>query len=154
MNVLEATIQDLPALCELLGILFKQEAEFQPNRESQETGLRAIIENPNVGRVLILKDGAIAIGMVSLLFLPSTALGGRVALLEDMIVHPDRRGGGSGGDLLSAAIACAKECDCRRITLLTDGSNDGAQRFYQQHGFTPSQMLPMRLSLITPESIA
>jgi hypothetical protein len=33
MNVSLASDDDLPALCELLGILFAQEAEFRPDAE-------------------------------------------------------------------------------------------------------------------------
>lgn len=152
MKVNEATMEDVPCLCELLGILFGQELEFQPNTEFQASGLRAIIGHPDGGRILVLRDGNSVIGMVSLLFLPSTALGGRVAILEDMIVYPDRRGGGSGARLLTSAIECARECQCLRITLLTDGENTSAQRFYQRHGFTSSEMMPMRLLLTTSES--
>ncbi|MFA7351482.1 MAG: GNAT family N-acetyltransferase [Methylotenera sp.] len=36
---------------------------------------------------------------------------------------------------------------CKRITLLTDGGNEFAQRFYQKHGFTGSVMVPFRLFL-------
>lgn len=36
---------------------------------------------------------------------------------------------------------------CRRITLLTDKANESAQRFYKKHGFAPSTMIPMRISL-------
>jgi ribosomal protein S18 acetylase RimI-like enzyme len=34
-----------------------------------------------------------------------------------------------------------------RMTLLTDGDNHGAQRFYERLGFTPSKMLVLRLPL-------
>lgn len=145
-----ATHEDLPALSELLGILFAQEAEFRPDVDLQQAGLRTILENPDVGQVLVLEDDGKVIGMVGLLFVPSTALGGKVAILEDMIIHPDRRGGRAGGTLLSAAIQCARDWGCLRITLLTDGSNHGARRFYQRHGFSNSLMTPMRLRLDGP----
>ncbi len=147
MIVIPATHDDLTDLCGLLEILFAQEAEFRPDAELQRSGLLAVLENPDVGRVLVLKDEGMVIGMVALLFLPSTALGGRVAFLEDMIVHPEERGGGAGGKLLSAAIECAKECGCLRVTLLTDGTNEAAQRFYARHGFSTSGMMTMRLLL-------
>lgn len=85
--------------------------------------------------------------MVTLLFLPSTALGGRVALLEDMVVKPVARGAGGGGRLLRAAIDYARSAGCLRITLLTDAHNAAAQRFYGRHGFARSAMIPMRLLL-------
>jgi len=80
-----------------------------------------------------------------LLYTVSTARGGRVALFEDMVVRPERRGNGAGSALLQAAIARAREAGCSRITLLADHANEAALRFYQRHGFTASGMLPLRL---------
>jgi GNAT superfamily N-acetyltransferase len=147
MQITEATKDDIAELCELLELLFAQEAEFRPDRSLQSTGLQQIIDFPERGRILILREGASLVGMVNLLFAISTALGGRVALLEDMIVHPVYRGSGVGSELLQAAIHLAKSSGCRRITLLTDRTNESAQRFYERHGFTISEMVPMRLVL-------
>lgn len=142
-----ATPRELPGLISLLGELFALEAEFQPDAEAQSRGLRLILEDPSLGEFLVALQGERALGMVSLLYTVSTALGARVALLEDMVVTRDLRGSGLGGQLLEAAIAHARHRGCRRITLLTDDTNLGAQRFYGRHGFTPSTMLPFRLVL-------
>jgi GNAT superfamily N-acetyltransferase len=142
-----ATLDDIPQLCELLALLFAQEAEFAPDHSKQAAGLREIITQPKVGRILILREGGAVIAMVNLLFTVSTALGGRVAMLEDMIVHPAHRGSGAGSRLLQGAVEYVRYEGCLRITLLTDRDNDAAQGFYQHHGFEPSAMLPMRLSL-------
>jgi len=147
MEVTAATRDDVSALCELLGVLFAQEAEFQPDHSLQAAGLRAIIDSPELGRILVLRDGGVPRGMVSLLFTVSTALGGRVGILEDVIVHPDHRGRGAGSKLLQGGIDFARSVGCRRLTLLTDRANDAAQRFYARHGFAPSEMMTMRLSL-------
>ncbi len=144
MNVSPASEDDLPALCELLGILFAQEAEFRPDPERQSAGLRSMLGRPEVGQVLVLRDGPTVVGMVAVLFLPSTALGGRVAILEDMVVRPSARGRGVGSRLLHAAVEFARSAGCRRVTLLTDSDNAAAQRFYGRHGFGPSCMIPMR----------
>jgi ribosomal protein S18 acetylase RimI-like enzyme len=147
MEVSRATKADIPQLCELLNLLFSQEAEFQPDCELQGAGLRQIIDSPERGQILVIRDGESIIGMVNLLFTVSTALGGRVAILEDMIVRPQYRGKGAGDMLLKAAIGLVKSSGCRRITLLTDATNESAQRFYRRHGFTTSEMVPMRLVL-------
>lgn len=147
MNISPATLSDIPQLCELLELLFSQEAEFQPNRALQSAGLRQIIEHPDGGQILVLRNGRSIIGMVNLLFTISTALGGRVAILEDMVIQSARRGSGSGSILLQAAINLARSSGCRRITLLTDRTNGSAQRFYQRHGFSSSAMIPLRLLL-------
>jgi GNAT superfamily N-acetyltransferase len=147
LDITIATTEDIPALGELLFLLFSQEAEFQPDQAMQAAGLRQIIDAPERGQILVLRAGHAVVGMVNLLFTVSTALGGRVAILEDMVVHPDWRGGGAGSRLLRAAIDLCQSCGCRRITLLTDRSNEAAQRFYARHGFSCSDMLPMRLIL-------
>lgn len=147
LSIQAARAADIPALCELLAALFAQETEFAPNAGAQARGLARIIGNPAVGTILLARDGEAIVGMVSLLFTVSTALGERVALLEDMVVAPAARGRGVGSDLLREAIAHARAQGCRRITLLTDGTNEAAQRFYARHGFARSGMMAMRLAL-------
>jgi len=125
-------------------VLFEQEAEFKPDELAQARGLTLILENPEVGQILIAKQGADVAGMVGLLYTISTALGARVALLEDMVVAPAWRKAGIGSQLLEAAITHARQTGCQRITLLTDDINTDAQRFYRRHGFTHSPMVPFR----------
>ncbi len=152
MHISPATAQDIPALSALLSELFAQEAEFTPDAEAQARGLARIIESPATGVVLVARSGGEIVGMVNLLFTVSTALGARVALLEDMVVASRHRGAGAGSELLAQAISVARAQGCKRITLLTDQSNASAQRFYARQGFVPSGMLPMRLSLTAERS--
>ena len=147
IGVRTATAADIPRLGELLGLLFTQEADFQPDAERQTRGLGLIIAQPEIGRIYCATDGELIVGMVNLLFSVSTAEGGRAAWLEDLIVQPDRRGHGIGDQLLRAAINEARAAGCLRITLLTDATNSVAQRFYARAGFVRSQMVPMRLGL-------
>jgi ribosomal protein S18 acetylase RimI-like enzyme len=147
MQINAANASDIPALCELLNILFSQEADFKPDYETQSCGLAQIIGSPEVGLIIVARQQGRVVGMVNLLYTVSTALGGRVALLEDMVVSPNARGSGVGSMLLEQAIQSAKSEGCKRITLLTDKANEPAQRFYQKQGFCFSSMIPLRLSL-------
>jgi GNAT superfamily N-acetyltransferase len=142
-----ATFGDIRALTDLLSVLFSQEAEFTPDPEAQRRGLTRVISDPRVGMVLVARQGGQVVGMVNLLFTVSTALGERVVLLEDRVLSPHVRGSGVGTRLLSDAIALVRDQGFKRITLLTDRSNESAQRFYSRHGFVISTMVPMRLSL-------
>ena len=147
MIIETAITDDIPELCQLLAELFNQEVEFAVDYEAQAKGLYAIITNPEVGMVLVARKQHRIIGMINILFTISTALGGRVAVFEDMVVMPNERGSGIGSRLLTAAIETAKQQGCKRITLLTDSNNPLAHQFYKKHGFTESQMVPFRMLL-------
>lgn len=147
MRIELATVADIPELTTLLNLLFSQEAEFQPDIDAQYRGLSNIISNPEIGEILTIRTDDSIVGMINLLYTVSTALGERVALLEDMVVLPQFRGAGVGSKLLQAAIAHARTSGCKRVTLLTDGDNEAAQKFYCNHGFTASTMVPFRLKL-------
>lgn len=147
MHVSAATDTEIPILCDLLRTLFTQDSEFTPDMEKQRRGLARIIANPETGTILVAREQDVIVGMVNLLFTESTALGARVALLEDMVVQPASRGRGIGTMLLQAAFQAARAQGCRRITLLTDADNAAARRFYARHGFGASAMVPLRLYL-------
>lgn len=140
-------MEDLPSLCELLGLLFAQEAEFAPDVTAQRRGLEMILKTPSSGRIYIAREDGVVIAMANLLFTVSTALGARVALLEDVIVTPEHRGKGVARALIAHVKREAASHGCRRLTLLTDADNEAGQRLYKACGFTHSTMRPMRLSL-------
>jgi len=142
-----ATLEDIPAMAELLALLFMQEADFSPDLFKQQAGLKNIIQHPQIGNLFVLKEKGVVIGMVSLLYTVSTAMGGPVAILEDLVLGSENRGQGAGTKLLQAAINHAKEMGCLRITLLTDPTNRRAIEFYQRQGFVKSAMKPLRLIL-------
>jgi GNAT superfamily N-acetyltransferase len=145
-----ATVDDTASLADLLAVLFTQEADFRPDREKQERGLRLILESPGTGAVFVARDGGEVVGMVSLLFTVSTAEGGPACWLEDMVVRPDRRREGLGSRLLLYAVEHARANGFVRLTLLTDRDNGGGIRFYERHGFTRSAMTALRLPLAHP----
>ncbi len=145
-----ATAEDLDELSDLLGELFSEESDFRPNKEKQLRGLRLIFEQPNRGRVFVLRRDHSIVGMINLLFTISTAEGGFVILLEDLVIHKAYRDKGYGSQLLEYAIDFARKKNFLRITLLTDRPEIKSQAFFKRHGFFESAMIPMRL-LITPE---
>ena len=136
---------DLERMVALLGLLFAQEAEFRPDPQAQARGLRLILADPGQGQLLVAREGRRVVGMVSLLWSTSTALGGPVAWLEDLVVDSGCRGRGVGKALLAGAVAFGKEVGMLRITLLTDGDNQRAQGLYAAQGFEASPMVPMRI---------
>src|SRR5213595_332952 len=146
-----ATEADLDELSEMLGELFTQESDFRPDKDKQLRGLRLIFEQPSRGRVFVLRREGTIVGMINLLFTISTAEGGFVILLEDLVIHKEHQHHGYGSKLLQHAIDFAKQKNFLRVTLLTDRPENLAQEFFRRHGFVESSMIPMRL-LITPEN--
>ena len=147
MNIREANSNDIDDICRLLSVLFEQESEFKPEYEVQKKGVGEILSNKEVGRFFVIEDSGKIVGAVSLLFLVSTALGGKVALLEDMILEKNSRGKGLGTKLLDYVIRYAIRNGFLRITVLVDEDNIVAHSFYKKMGFKYSSMIPMRLVL-------
>lgn len=146
-HVEPATIEDLPALAELVMDLMSRSQDFTPDRTLQERGLRLILEQPNRGRIFVVRNKDRIFGMVNLLFTISTARGGFVILMEDVVIHPDHRGQGYGAMLVNYVVDFAKRKNFKRITLLTDRMSAEAQQFFKILGFSDSNMIPMRWNI-------
>lgn len=142
-----ATLENLNELSPLLSLLMDQEADFKPDLEAQERGLKMIIESPEIGKVLKLELEGRIIGMINILFTVSTALGNKVAIFEDFVMLPELRNLGYGKMLFAAATELATEHGCKRITLLTDRDDISSRRFYKKQGMTISAMAPYRKML-------
>jgi len=145
LKIRVATTDDIKSLCELLDELFSQEIEFIPNGNLQEIALNKILEDENIGNILVVTIDEKVVAMVNILYTISTALGEKVAILEDMIVKKEFQNQNIGLKLLEYAKKFAKENNCKRITLLTDEDNFKAQTFYKKAGFEKSSMIPFRI---------
>jgi GNAT superfamily N-acetyltransferase len=142
-----ATAADLPHLADLLAELFALESDFVPDRAKQLRGLRLILDEPQLGRLFVLRiDGHVA-GMANALITVSTAEGGKVLLLEDVIVGRAHRGGGLGRKLIEHVLQWAKQQGMTRVTLLADRDNHSALDFYRKLGFELSNMTVLRKRL-------
>jgi len=139
-----ATTKDISSLCILLQQLFSQESEFIPDSKLQTIALKKIIENESIGNVFIILKEEKIVGMVNMLYTISTALGGKVAILEDMVLDEHYRGQNLGTQLIQFALFTAKENGCKRVTLLTDDDNIKAHKFYENQGFHRFSMLPFK----------
>ena len=139
-----ATIEDLSALTELVMNLFTVSGDFTADQTVQERGLQLILEQPNRGRIFVVRNDHQIFGMVNLLFTISTARGGFVILMEDVVIHPDHRGQGYGTMLVDYVAEFAKSKQFKRITLLTDRISAESQEFFKKQGFEYSSMIPMR----------
>jgi len=142
-----ALAADVPQLVELLGVLFTQEAELNPDPQKQRRALELILAEPSRARIYVAREAGTVIAMAALHFTTSTAEGGKVAWFEDCIVRPEYRRRGIGEALLAYVVAQARAEGALRVMLLTDGDNARAHALYRKIGFTDSAMLAMRLKL-------
>ncbi|MBI5109100.1 MAG: GNAT family N-acetyltransferase [Rhodocyclales bacterium] len=138
---------DLDAMADLLGELFALETDFTPDRARQRAALRWILDHPDHGRLFVLRDGDAVVGMANALIQVSTAEGGPVLVLEDVIVAASHRGRGQGRRLVEHVLAWARDTGLSRVTLLADRDNAAALRFYQALGFEESAMVVRRRML-------
>ena len=142
-----AKTEDIPVLCELLWELFSQEVEFTPNKKSQEKALKKIIEDENIGDIFVAVKENKVVAMVNVLYTISTALGEKVAILEDMVVSLNYKNQKIGSSLIEFALDYLEKNSFKRVTLLTDSDNFNAHNFYKKHGFIKSSMVVFRKSL-------
>ena len=147
-SVRRATSGDIPGMCDLLCELFSIESDFSPDREKQARGLKLLLSDTASTSIIIVADrGDEIIGMCSVQTLISTAQGGTVGLLEDVIVRREHRGEGIGKRLLSEAVAWCVSRHISRLQLLADADNDRALRFYARNNWAGSNLICMRKML-------
>jgi GNAT superfamily N-acetyltransferase len=144
--VRRAEPSDIPALCGLLDALFSLEADFAPDRARQQRGLELLLAREEAC-VLVAQCAGEVVGMCSAQVLISTAEGGPVALVEDMVIGAAMRGRGIGARLLQWMEAWARGRGLTRLQLLADRNNSPALRFYAQQGWQPTQLVAWRKSL-------
>lgn len=142
-----ASDADIDAMADLLHELFTLESDFQPQREKQLAALRWILDHPDHGHLFVLRDAGRVIGMANALISISTAEGGSVLILEDVIVAASHRGAGHGRRLVEHVLAWAATEGMSRVTLLADRDNIAALRFYRMLGFDESAMVVRRRRL-------
>jgi len=135
-----ATAADIPAMIELLRQLFAIEDEFAFDPAVQSRGLALLLAEPRAAAFVAERDGGV-IGMATAQLLVSTARGGPVATIEDVIVDKAARGSGAGRALIAAIEAWARAQGCLRLQLLADRENPPALDFYDRLGFGPTRMV-------------
>ena len=144
MQIEFAGSADLEAMADLLGELFTLESDFTPDRAKQLAALRWILDHPDHGRLFVARDGDEVVGMANALVSVSTAEGGPVLILEDVILAACHRGGGHGRQLVEHVLHWAAGQGMSRVTLLADKDNRAALSFYARLGFEESALVVRR----------
>lgn len=61
-------------------------------------------------------------------------------IVRNLVVRPERRNEGIGGDLLAAAEAALREEGFDVVSLSVLADNDAARRFYERAGYAPHRL--------------
>jgi len=144
MQIDFANDADLDVMADLLYELFTLEADFKPERAKQLAALRWILDHPAHGRLFVAREGDRVVGMANALISISTAEGGPVLILEDVILSASHRGRGHGRSLIEHVLRWAASEGMQRVTLLADKDNVAALAFYQRLDFEESAMVVRR----------
>lgn len=113
VNIRLATEEDIPAVCDLVGLLSPEAHDY---RNAIEKFKRHIKDNENYW--LWVADDSIdgVVGTAMMHFQHKLSYRcGLAAHLEDVIVHPDYRGKGIGEQLIQNAIKEAEKWGCYKI---------------------------------------
>jgi len=143
VKVRTAMVSDLSGMTGLLSELFSLESDFTPNIRKQRQGLGSLMESETATLLVAVTKDEI-IGMCTLQPLISTAEGGTVGMVEDLVVTEQWRNKGIGAMLLEAIENIAKEQGMSRLQLLNDKSNETANRFYDNHEWSKTNMIARR----------
>lgn len=144
-TIRDAQPDDVETLVELLQELFAIEAGFSADANQQRRGLLLLLDGCGKHRCLkVAQVDDQVVGMCSAQALISTAEGGWVALVEDMVVKAQYRGIGIGRRLMAAIEVWAKRRGMTRLQLLADRTNFAALDFYDKMGWCPTQMICLR----------
>jgi GNAT superfamily N-acetyltransferase len=97
-------------------------------------------------RVLLAEDhtfaivaGAPAVAVALVTLRTNVWYAGQVALLDEMYVVPHLRGGGIGSGVIDQLVSICRVRGVDLIEINVDEGDVDAQRFYQRHGFTPTE---------------
>jgi len=141
----EATLDDIGELIELLYELFSIESDFTFDKAKQYQGLQLMLQGGRGRHVWVAEDeNRSVVGMCTLQVLISTAEGGEVGLVEDVVVKKQFRCQGIGRLLLNEMEKWASEAKLLRLQLLTDKTNLPAIQFYQKMNWQPTLLICMR----------
>jgi len=148
ISIRTAKPSDIAQLVALLESLFAIEADFDFDPDKQTRGIQLLMENDQAC-ILVAEanDDKKLLGMCSIQTLISTAEGGAVGLLEDLVVAAGFRNQGIGAKLLAEAVCWAGQNGFKRLQLLADKNNAPALEFYGRQNWQSTQLICLKQPL-------
>jgi len=138
-HVRAATAEDVPAAARAVGELLEELGGKRPAAAELETEARALVEDPELGALLVAEAGGEVVGVLAASYLRAMHVPGSYAVIQDLWVHPSWRSRTIGADLLAAIATLARERGMPRIEVgLPQETFDAiraTEAFYLGNGF-------------------
>ncbi len=132
-RVRQASVGDAGVLASLLHDFNTEFDTPSPGPTVLEGRLRSLLEGAATVAVVAGEPPA---GFALLTLRPNVWYAGSVALLDELYVVPELRGGGIGSAIMAKVFDLAGEQGWSLIEINVDEADVDAQRFYERHGFT------------------
>jgi GNAT superfamily N-acetyltransferase len=134
LRIRPATAADLPAVLSLYAQPEMDDGDVLPVAEAERLFERFSIYPDYT--LYIAEDGPQVVGTFALLVMDNLGhLGARSAIVEDVMVSPDRHGNGIGQTMMRFAATTAAAKGCYKLMLSSGAKRARAHAFYEQLGF-------------------
>ena len=143
VTIRQATHEDIEELVNLLKELFSIENDFSFDPRKHRQGVSMMLDEDRSCIMVACIDDKVT-GMCTVQLLLSTAEGGHVGLVEDLVVSAPYRGCGIGERLLEAVENRANADGAKRLQLLADKTNTPALHFYSKRTWRRTQLVCLR----------
>lgn len=129
-----AEARDLDALLLLYRSLHPADSEVEPALAAAT--YQEILASPHLDIYLLDDEGTI-VGTAYLNTIPNLTRGASpYAVIENVVVTPERRGSGLGKQLMAGMLSVAWQAGCYKAMLWTGSSSPAVHGFYERAGFS------------------
>jgi len=135
-----ATVDDADEVARLLHDFNTEFATPSPGADVLAARLRVLLAGDETFALLAGAAGTPAVGVGLVTLRPNVWYDGRVALLDELYVVPDLRSRGIGAALVDLLLSACRARGVDLIEINVDEGDVDAQRFYERHGFSPTDL--------------
>jgi GNAT superfamily N-acetyltransferase len=100
---------------------------------------RSLLEDPYAGAILLAEADGVLVGVLAASWQIAIHIPGRYALIQDLWVHPSKRGRAIGADLLAALSRLSRKQQIKRIEVGLPSERfphlEATEAFYAGNGF-------------------
>jgi branched-chain amino acid aminotransferase len=140
-QVRAACPDDVAAVVAAVGELLVELGGTPAAEPAMRETVRALIDNPEAGAVLVAEAGAALVGVLAASWQMAIHVPGTYALIQDLWVHPVWRSQATGAGLIAAIVELARGRGVARLEVGLPRERfagfQATEAFYLGNGFTP-----------------